>query len=166
MPPGSGPSTRAPPVVLAALATGLLLARVALGIYDAHHPPPPGGLVKWMSIGDAADAASIEKRPILYDFSAGWCEPCRQMEREVFADAASADFINKTYLPIRVADEDQSPPAVALRTHHRIEGLPTLVVVPVGDAPVARTEGYSGKRQTMGFLREAAVPGKRSWPLF
>jgi thiol:disulfide interchange protein len=166
MPPGSGPSTRARPVVLAALATGLLLARVALGVYDARHPPPPGGLVQWMSIGNAAIAASSEKRPILYDFSAGWCEPCRQMEREVFADAASADFINKSYLPIRVADEDQSPAAVALRTHHSIVGLPTLVVVPVGDTPVARAEGYRGKRQTMVFLREAALPGKRSGPFF
>lgn len=110
MPQASGPSTRARPIVLAVLAGGLLVARIGLGIHDARHPPPPGGLVGWRSIESARIAASIDKRPILYDFSAGWCEPCRQMEREVFADAATAGYINQTYLPIRVSDDDQTRP--------------------------------------------------------
>jgi thiol:disulfide interchange protein len=160
MPPASGPSTRSRPIFLGTLAAGLLVARLALGIYDARHPPPPGGLVRWTSLENAQIAAAIEKRPILYDFSASWCEPCRQMEREVFADAAAAGFINQTYLAIRVVDDDQSPGAVALRAHHGVGGLPTLVVVYAGDWPPARTEGYRGKGRTIAFLRQAAVPSR------
>ena len=166
MPPDERRSTRARPVVLSVLTTGLLVARIALGVYDARRPPPPGGLVKWTSIENAQIAASIEKRPILYDFSATWCEPCRQMEREVFADATEAGFINGTYVPIRIADDDQSPAALALRIQYGVEGLPTLLVVYAGEAPPARVEGYLGKRRTVTFLRAAVVPRKSVRPDF
>jgi thiol:disulfide interchange protein len=166
MPPDERRSTRARPVALSVVTAGLLAARIALGVYDGRHPPPPGGLVKWTSIENAQIAASIEKRPILYDFSAIWCEPCRRMEREVFANATEAGFINGAYVPVRIADEDQSPAALAVRTHHGVDGLPTLLVVYAGDAPPARIEGYAGKRRTVSFLRAAVVPRKSVRPDF
>ena len=52
------------------------------------------------------------------------------MDREVFSDPASANYINTTFVPVRVTDEDHSEAAAALRTHHEILGLPTLIVVP------------------------------------
>ena len=166
MPRDERRSTRARPVVLAALAAGLLVARLALGIYDARHPPPAGGLVKWTSIDDPRIASSIAQRPILYDFSASWCEPCRQMEREVFADPTAAAFISGAYQPIRVVDDDASPAAIALRAHYAVTGLPTLLIVYAGEARPARIEGYRGKRWTVSFLKEAVVPRKAARPEF
>jgi thiol:disulfide interchange protein len=166
MRPDSHQSTRGRPTVLLAVAAGLLVARVAIGVYDAHHPPPVSGLVHWRAPETAEAAAVAEGRPILYEFSAAWCQPCQQMEREVFADTDAADFINQTYVAVRVADEDRGAVATALRKEHHVDGLPTLLVVHPGAARPVRVEGYRGKRLTLAFLKQAATPSQPIMPGF
>lgn len=164
MRPDSARSTRGRPTVLLTLAAGLLVARIAIGVYDAHHPPPVGGLVHWRAPEAAEADAATEGRPILYDFSAAWCQPCQQMERDVFADAEAAAFIDKTYIPVRIADEDRGALPTALRVRHRVDGLPTLLIVRADDVRPFRIEGYNGKRRTIAFLKQAAEPRQPVMP--
>jgi thiol:disulfide interchange protein len=150
-------STRARPTVLIAVAVALFAARLAAGVNEALHPPKPGGLVSWRPLDGAAAAAATAKKPILYDFSASWCEPCRKMEREVLANPEDAAFINSSYVPVRLSDGDKSDAVDKLVTQHEITGLPTLLVVyPKGEP--RRLEGYPGHRSTLQFLKRAVAP--------
>jgi thiol:disulfide interchange protein len=158
MRPASAASTRARPTALIALAAVLFAARLAAGVYEARHAPRPGGLVSWRAIDGAASAAAAEHKPVLYDFSASWCEPCRRMERDLFANADDARFISGSYVPVRVTDEDTSEAATALHKEHEIEGLPTLLVAYGPGIPPRRLEGYPGRRATMQFLKRALIP--------
>jgi thiol:disulfide interchange protein len=157
MRPASVSSTRARPTLLIVLAASLFLARLVAGAHEAFHPPPAGGLVNWRAIDGAATASAAEHKPILYDFSATWCEPCRQMEREVFANPEAASLINSSYIPVRVADDDRSTAATDLGTKHEVEGLPTLIVMRDATGEPRRMEGYPGKRRTLAFLKRAIV---------
>lgn len=151
-------STRARPTLLLALAGAFLVARVALALYDARHPAPRGGLVTWTALERAKEVAASTNRPILYDFSAGWCEPCKQMERDLFADGAAAAFISASFVAVRVDDDDQGISALALRREHAVAALPTLLVTRSQDKKPVRSEGYRGKRATLAFLRSALAP--------
>lgn len=152
-------TTRARPTALLIVAGVLLIARIATGVHEAARPPRPGGLVHWVSAGEAEAMAQGSRKPVFYDFSASWCVPCKQMDGELFSNAGAAEFINDTFIAVRVTDDDQSPAAVAVRRRHQVTALPTIVVIPPDSKEPKRLQGYPGKRQVIAFLRLAASGG-------
>ena len=159
-------STRATPRWLLLLAAGMLLARGGAAVYEHRHPPAIAKLIPWSTPGAPLPGKTAggaeDKRPVLYDYSADWCQPCKKMEREVFAHEPSARFIKDRFRPVRIVDVDESPAAEELRQRHQVTTLPTLVVEIPGKEPL-ELNGYSSRRRTMLFLEKAlsgaAKPG-------
>jgi thiol:disulfide interchange protein len=153
----AGRTTRARPTVLLVLAACFFVARIATGIQEAYRPPRPGGLVRWLSPAALEAMPPAARRPILYAFSApaGRCEPCAEMDGDLFSRPAAADFINATFIAVRVTDDDPSPAGTALRIRHQVATLPTLVVVHPDTREPRRLEGYPGRGQALGFLKLA-----------
>jgi len=82
--------------------------------------------------------------PVLVDFSADWCAPCRMMESTLEEIAAERAGDLKV---VRVSVDDS--PGVA--TRYRVQGLPTLLLVRDGQ-PVTRLTGYMSKRKLLQRL--------------
>lgn len=68
--------------------------------------------------GDLAEPAS-SRGPVVLDFTATWCGPCRQMRPAV------EELTRKGY-PVRPVDIDQSP---ELAEKYKVTGVPTFVVI-------------------------------------
>lgn len=158
-------STRRDPRILIMVAGVLLAARIGTGLWTGRHAPAePADLVTWQDAGAAHDASVRAGRPILYDFTAGWCPPCKRMKQEVFNDRRSADFINQRFIPVRILDRAQetgsNPPEIqALQKRYAVDAFPTLVIV-ASDGRVLKTQrGYAGSEGTRFFL-ESAVKAK------
>jgi thiol:disulfide interchange protein len=153
------------PQLLLALALLLLAARIAVVAWDRAHPAPTVELVSWQPIAGAEEKSRTRGLPILYDFSADWCGPCLAMQREVFADRASARVIDQLFVPVRVVDrvreEGRNPPEVdALQRRFGVRAFPTLVIVrPDGGAPTV-IEGYPGRATLMRRLSEEGVKAR------
>ena len=160
-------ATRGLPRLLLVLAAALLVARVAMGLYESRHAPATTERVNW----EPAAAGEAQSRttgvPLLYEFSADWCGPCHRMQQEVFSDAEAAAAINRLFVPVRLVDrqreEGRNPPDVAaLEARYRVEAFPTLVIVPTDGSQPTVIEGYPGKDALVRQLEEAGARARLS----
>src|ERR1041385_4095332 len=99
MPPREG-STRRLPLVLLILASAFLIARIGTGVWEREQ----GVDLRWRTLGEGVAESRANGKPILYDFTAEWCAPCRALNADVFSDPVVIRQLETLYVPVRVLD--------------------------------------------------------------
>src|SRR6266545_3550969 len=89
--------------------------------------------------------------PVLVDFWAPWCGPCRTVAHEIGKVAAR----NAGKILVVKVNTDVDP---AVGARHRIQGIPTMAVFQRG-REVARTSGARPAAQIETFVRQALQAG-------
>ena len=153
-------STTSMPRGLLVVAAALFALRIIADVMPERHAPD---MVAWNDPSSAvAAAATSGSMPVLYYFSASWCQPCRRLDKDVFHDADMASYVNARFVPIRVdagdsAPADHAPDVRRLMTLHQVTSFPTLIIARPGQEPLTLV-GYPSRRKVLALLYSILPP--------
>ncbi len=137
---------------------GVALLGVALGgLFEADAQAP----IPWQPFSDAAFERALDAgRPVLLDFGADWCLPCREMERTTFRDpdvVRAAEAFAPFKVDVTLGDDD----ANAVMARFGVSGVPTYLVLRPDGGEHERLVGFVDAERMRGVL-ESLAPRPRS----
>lgn len=99
---------------------------------------------------EALAQAKTENKPVLVDFYATWCGPCKLMDKNTYSNAQVASELTN-WVSVKI-DVDQH---AALSKSYKIEGIPTTVLLTPEGKTISTTIGYIDSKELLSVLAKA-----------
>ncbi len=137
-------------VMRLACASLLLIAGAAFAIPRANH----GSAVEWQKYEQSVIASS--KKPVVIDFYADWCLPCKELDEKTFSDAGVASELGRFTRIKADLTNDQDATVKELTKQYGIVGVPTLVFIDSSGHEVssARLTGFEPPQPFVSRLQQ------------
>jgi thiol:disulfide interchange protein DsbD len=132
-----------------------------LGLFGAtNYLLAPKGDVRLAWLNDEPSAvtqARAARRPLLVDFAASWCIPCREFEVKVFSRPDVAQAMQRfTLLRVDLSREDEDPALGAIKHKYGADTLPAIRLLSAEGNLVAKTDELVSPERFLDLL--AQVP--------
>jgi len=136
-------------VMRLACASLLLVAGAAFAL-----PRSSGANVQWKKYDAAAIAAT--GKPVIVDFYADWCIPCKELDEKTFSNGAVADELNRFTRVKADLTKPEDPQVQKLTKQYRIVGVPTIVFLDSSGHELdgQRLTGFEPPRQFLSRLKQ------------
>lgn len=148
-----------PPAVQWALRLGgLVIAAYGVSTLTIAEP---AHRIAWASYSDARFAAARDDgRPVLIDFEADWCLPCRKMDRTTFRDDVVVE-VAESFVMLKADVTEQDADADALMRQFEVPGVPTYVLIDGTGREHRRFTGFVDSDAMAAAMRETAESAQR-----
>ncbi len=102
---------------------------------------------------DRLASATEARKPVLIDFSADWCIPCREMEHSTFIDPSVVSEARR-FVTMKANLTAQDKKTEELTNKYEIQGVPTTMLIDSSGKVLQRKVGYIGPREMLADLRQ------------
>ena len=102
--------------------------------------PAGGGKIRWLTELNPGIAQAKETgRPIMVDFYADWCGPCKMLDAQTYSDDRVA-AASTNWVMVRIdVDKNQG-----LASYYNVQSIPTIMVLTAEGKEVRREVGFIG----------------------
>jgi thiol:disulfide interchange protein DsbD len=107
--------------------------------------------------------ASQENRPVMLDFYADWCIPCKELDKFTFSQAEVIE-LSREFLMMKVdLTKAGDPKTQEWRKKYAIKGVPTLIFLKpsLEELKELRVVGFLEKEEFLPIMEKALELGKR-----
>ena len=146
------------------LRKGLGIALTVAGLFATiNYMLTPKIVLTWLPTEAAGLAhARVSGKPMVMDFTADWCLPCREFEVSVFArPEIAALLMDFVLVKIDLTREDQDDALPALKDRYGVSTLPAIRFVAPGGQIVGRIDHLVPWHVVRNTLIEATTAAKR-----
>ncbi len=132
---------------------GIILMTGAIFVIVAGYQSAPG--VRWIPYDPAIVAkAAMENRPLILEFYADWCGPCRALKERVFKHPDIVK-LSRSFVTVVVDLTRQHPQQEELRRQYQIRGVPTILFInnQGKEERILRIESYVGPDEVIKKMK-------------
>jgi thioredoxin:protein disulfide reductase len=118
-------------------------------------PRSEGAHVDWVSY-DASAISSAHAKPVVIDFYADWCIPCKELDQKTFSDAAVARELGRFVRVKANLTNDKDAKVQQLTKDYAIVGVPTIVFLDASghEVQALRLTGYESPGEFLKRLQQ------------
>lgn len=103
--------------------------------------------IKYVNDQDFKQAIESAQNPVLIDFWAEWCGPCKMMNPVLESLAQDLEGT----ITVAKVNVDENP---EIAKRYNIRGIPTLMLFSNGE-PIAQRSGAASRKQVQAFVDQA-----------
>jgi thiol:disulfide interchange protein DsbD len=129
----------------------------------ATSPGVAGAGIQWSSYSEKSlEQAAAQSRPVLLDFYADWCIPCKELDKLTFSEPEIVEMSRKFVMLKVDLTSSKSPVTDRLKKKYQIKGMPTLVLLnPDGsEAKSQRIVGFVKKDKLLSHMEQVLSTAK------
>ncbi|MBN2282062.1 MAG: thioredoxin family protein [Candidatus Marinimicrobia bacterium] len=102
----------------------------AAGYFAKSDAPAPQETMNWIKFSqEYYDTAIADEKPVMIDFFADWCIPCKELDKFTFTDKKIIELSRKFHLIKADLTGNVDGDLKALRDKYHIKGVPTIVFI-------------------------------------
>ena len=134
-------------VLKAGVGLGMVAAAVWLGL-----PAATMHAITWERYEQQSRAAANGEKPLLIDFAAEWCIPCREMDHTTYVHPDVVREAGRFHM-VKADLTDENDVTAELMEKYQVKGVPTVILFsPQGDE-AHRMVGYVGPDELLAAMR-------------